>query len=438
MNSFFGSKKEFEKLNICLITKKFPYPGRGGEDNYLWPMARGLADRGHDVTVLTWTNPRGRAELITQHFRAYFLGEKKGVNVRQFPTLAYRKFLELHLERPFQIVHSLDESGALIGRDRKNLKFMMTYDVSATQMAQLFSILGMAHETLGSLLSTGFALCYKFLTTYFASDRQILKTADGMFVATPQQKIMLERYYMYPDLKTFVVPYGMDHIETEIRPVANDLRTRFGLPDGAQIIVTQTDMTEFEVIANLMRAFQKVVIKKPNARLVIIGSGPLKNEIEFECLNLVLGNRTHFVGPLSGDDTIELLAISDIYANLSSRTTGFEPAMLEAMAQKKTVIGSELSPMATIIEEGQNGFLVRPADIEGLTEVITRLLNNELSLKDIGERAHQKVIDLFNVDKMVDLIVSAYQQLIQNRPLWRTLAKSRVLPADPPSISSPS
>ncbi len=442
MASFFRSKNEFEKLNICLITKKFPYPGRGGEENYLWPMARGLADRGHDVTVLTWQNPRGRTEIITQHFRAFFLGEKKGVNNRQFPTLAYRKFLELHEARPFQVVHSLDESGELIGRDHKKLKFIMTYDVSATQMAQLFSILGMAQETLGSLLSTGIALCYKFLTTYFSSDRRILKSADGMFVATPQQKIMLERYYMYPDMKTFVVPYGMDHIETEIRTPSAELRAKLALPEHAQIIVTQTDMTEFEEVANLMRAFQKVVIKKPNARLIIMGNGPLKNDIEFECLNLVLGNKTIFVGTLGGDEVIDMVALSDIYINLSSRTSGFEPTMLEAMAQKKTVIGSELSPIATIIEDGQNGFLVRPADIDTLTEIVTRLLNNELSLTDIGERAHQKVMDLFNIDKMIDLIVGAYQTLIENRPFWRGLAKGRGLAATqsgflPPAATPP-
>jgi 1,2-diacylglycerol 3-alpha-glucosyltransferase len=428
--SFFNRNADYPRLNICLITKKFPYPGRGGEENYLWPMARGLADRGHDVTVLTWQNPRGRSEIITQHFRAFFLGErnseKKGsLNYRQFPTHAYRKFNELHAAKPFQIVHSLDESGYLIGRERKRQKFIMAYDVSATQMAQLFSILGMAQETLGSLLTTAFALCYKFLTTYLTSDRRILRTADGMFVATPQQKIMLERYYMYPDLKTYLVPYGMDFIETELRTPPESLRLSLNLPEHAQIVVTQTDMTEFEEVSNLLRAFQKVSVKKPNARLVIIGNGPLKREIEFACLNLVLGNKTVFTGTLGGEEIIDMIALSDIYVNLSSRTSGFEPTMLEAMGQKKTVIGSELSPIATIIEDGQNGFLVRPADIDTLTDIITRLLNNELSLTATGEKAHQKVLDLFNVDKMVDSLLGAYGQLVSHLPFWRGLAKGR-------------
>ena len=413
-----------EKLNICLITKKFPYPGRGSEENYLWPVARGLAKKGHEVTVLSWQNPRGRPEIVADRVRAYFLGERKGVALRQFPQLLHRKFSELHANKPFHIVHSLDDSGLMIARERRRFKIIMAYDVSAIQMAQLFSILGMAKETVSGLLTTALALFYKYMTTYYGGDRAILKTADGVFVATPQQKIMLERYYMYPDLKTFVVPYGLDYFETALREKSEVLRQKYDIPANSHVIVTQTDMTELAEVANLLRAFQSVVIKKPNARLIIIGNGPLRNRIEFETLNLVLGNKTVFTGALPIEEITDVVALSDVYVNLSSRASGFEPTMLEAMAQKKTVIGSELSPISTIIDDKKNGFLVRPADVNGLANLITSLLNGELSLSEIGQQAHQKVTDLFNPEKMVELLLHAYFQLAKSRPFWRALAKS--------------
>ena len=413
-----------DKLNVCLITKKFPYPGRGSDENYLWPVARGLAKRGHEVTVLSWQNPRGKAEIQTDHVRAFFLGERKGATLRQFPQLAYRKFLDLHTSKPFHIVHSLDESGFLIARERRRLKIIMAYDVSATQMAQLFSIFGMAKETISGLLTTAVAVSYKFLTTYYGGDRAILKTADGVFVATPQQKIVLERYYMYPDLKTFVVPYGLDYFETVLREKSEPLRQKLEILANAHVVVTQTDMTELTEIVNLLRAFQAVVIKKPNTRLIVIGNGPLRDRIEFETLNLVLGNKTVFTGALSAEEITDAVALSDIYVNLSSRTSGFEPTMLEAMAQKKIVIGSELSPISTIIEDRKNGFLVRPADVVSLSNLITSLLNGELPLAEIGQQAHQKVLDLFNPEKMVELLLNAYFQLVQSRPFWRRLAKA--------------
>jgi glycosyltransferase involved in cell wall biosynthesis len=412
-----------DKLNICLVTRKFPYPGRGDDENYLWPLAQGLARRGHDVTVLSWLNPRGRPEIISDHVRAYFLGENKRSPHRNFPDMVWHKFEELHTAKPFHIVHSLDEAALMIGKNRKKYGVAVTYDVSATQMAQIFSILGMAQDTLGSLLSTGVALAYKFLTTYLGSDRAILKTADGVFVATPLQRIMLERYYMYPELKTFIVPYNMDHLETELKPRDEDLRMFLNLPAGGQNIVTFSDMTEFEEVAHLLRAFQKVVIKKPNSRLIIIGNGPLRKQLEFEMLNLALGSKVVMVGSIPASDLTRYISLADLYVNLSSRTSGFETAMLEAMVQKKVVIGSELSPIATIIEDGQDGFLVRPADVASLTDLIASLFSGQYSqveeglsrsFTEIGERARTKVLNLFDVDKMVDQTLTAYVSVLKN------------------------
>jgi 1,2-diacylglycerol 3-alpha-glucosyltransferase len=419
--AFFWHKPAPTKLNICLVTKKFPYPGRESDENYLWPMARGLAKRGHDVVVFSWTNPRGKAEIVSGNVRALFLGEQKYARRAQFSQMVLDKFEELHAQKQFHIVHGLDESALLIGRHRKRLGVAVTYDISASQMSQIFSILGMAQETLGGLLSTGVALFYKFLTTYFSTDRALLSTADGVFVATPIQQIMLERYYLYPELKTFIVPYGMDYIETQIHTPSEDLKAKVGITASSQVVLTFTDMTELEEVTNLLRAFQKVVIKKTNARLIILGNGPLKKNIEFETLDLALGSKVFFAGAIPSEELSDYLAISDVYVNLSSRTTGFEPTMLGAMAQKKVVIGSELSPIATIIEDGIDGFLVRPADVKTLTELITAIFsgdfksrNGQMTAQEIGLKAREKVINLFDVEKMVDLMLTAFYKTLNN------------------------
>jgi 1,2-diacylglycerol 3-alpha-glucosyltransferase len=414
-----------EKLNICLVTKKFPNPARSTEDSdsYIWPIAKNIVSRGHSLTVLAWQNPKGKAEYISPHLRVFFLGERINNSSRKhFPTQAFRKFVELHEQNPFHIVHSLDESGIQIGEKRKIFGVVMTYDVSATQMSQIFSILGMAQDTLGGLLSTGFAVCYKFLTTFYGADRSILKSADGVFVASPLQQIILERYYMYPELKTYIVPYGMDFVKLDYTEKDPDLYKRLGLPTDTRYIVTITDMTELSETLNILKSFAKVVVKKPNTRLIIIGHGPLKKEIEYEALGLVLGNKTIFTGTLSAEEISQYLEVADIYINLSSRTTGFEPAMLEAMAQKKVVIGSELSPISTVIEDQNNGFLIRPADVTSLTQLLQNILMGNISAQTIGDKAREKVLNLFNVDIMVDKILNAYFEILR-----RTGRKARTI-----------
>lgn len=435
---FFSPKAYPEKLNICLVTKKYPNTGRDADGSYLWPIAQALSKQGHEVVVLSWQHPKGKTQIFDGHVKAYFLGTVQNASRFSFAQLVQKKFEELHTEKPFHIVHSLDNSAFLIGKMRKQYGVVVTYDASATQMAQVFSILGMAQETLGSLLSTGTALLYKFLTTYYGADRSLLNTADGVFVSTPLQRVTLERYYLYPELKTFIVPYGMDHIETEIHTAPQELKTKLKLPLHGHTVLTFTDMTEFEEVANLLKAFQKVVVKLPSARLIILGNGPLKNKIEYEMLNLALGSKVILAGTIPSEEVIDYISLADVYVNLSSRTTGFELTMLESMSQKKVVLGSELSPISTIIQDGYDGFLVRPADVQSITDLLAALFSGtfksrkgQLTVAEIGENARKKVLDLFDINKMIEHMLSAFKKII--RRTNRKLRTQTNAPAQAPS-----
>lgn len=405
-----------EKLNICLIGQRFPVMGRASDQGFLWPMTRGLVEKGHQVTVLSTRSPTGKPELLRDGVRLLYLHEgypnRAGI---PFQEAALEKFLELHKEKPFDLVHSFDRAGYLIGRKRRRLNFAMTYDVEATQMSQLFSILGMAQDRVGSLLATGFALSYKFLTTYFGGDRDLLLTADGVFVTSPQQRVFLERYYMYPDFNIFTVPYGVEL--SQFKPPGaeeNPLRARYKLPENTHVVLTVTDMTVPEEVMNLLRAFERVAVKKPNAYMVILGSGPEWKRIEFEMLNLALGSRVIMPGALKEEEISEWIQIADVFVNMSSRTTGFEPTMIEAMAQKKVIIGSELSPMANIVEDGQDGFLLRPADTDSLAQLLVELFSGTMPSFEIGQKARDKVTNLFDPRKMVEALHGAYRQVVSH------------------------
>ncbi|MEK6556403.1 MAG: glycosyltransferase, partial [Bdellovibrionota bacterium] len=137
--------------------------------------------------------------------------------------------------------------------------------------------------------------------------------------------------------------------------------------------------------------------------------------IEFEMLNLALGNKVIMTGALSTEELQKYLALSDIYVNLSARTTGFEPSMLEAMAFKKVVIGSELSPIANIIENQLDGYLVRPAAIQELHQLMSQLVSEDGPPSEMGEKARKKVLELFDTDKMTERLLSAFNQTIGSR-----------------------
>lgn len=397
-----------KKFNICLVSTKSPLANTAGEISFLWPIARGLVRQGHGVTVLSWRN-KGRIQMVEKDgVRAFYLGEQPGAALESFPQLVLKKFKQLHAEHPFDLVHSLDAAGLQIALLRKTLDVAVVYDVDATHMSHIYSILGMSQESLGSLLKTSFRVGYDFLRSYWKYDRKLLKTADAVFVHSPQQRVILERYFVYPDQRIFTVPFGIEVEDLSPREKSEELMTKVGLPLNAQTVVTVTDMTEFGEMKNLLWAFERVAIKKPNARLLIVGHGPLKKEIEFEMLKLALGSRVIFVGEVPSSNLTDYIALADIFVNLSARSSGLEQSLLEAMAQKKIIVGSEVSPLANVVEDGVDGFLIRPADTFTLSELLLQVFNGQVSSQTMGEHARQKVLSMFDSQKMLNETLLAY------------------------------
>lgn len=420
-----------DTLHICLIASRFPLLGRAAHHGFIWPIARGLAQRGHRVTVLSWRNPENRPHVEQEKVNAYFLGvQSQHVGLDRFPGLVLKKFEEIHKADPIHVVHSFDSAGFEIGKLRRRYRTSIAFDVEATQMSQIFSIIAMSRESVASLIRTGLAVLWRFLVTYLGRDRHLLLNADGMFVTTPQQALALERYYLYPSSRTYLVPYGIEIADLSPREKSDELRRKLNLPQQAKVAVTVTDMTDLEEMRIVLKAFEQVVIKKPQARLLVVGSGPLRKEVEFEMLSLALGSKVVFAGNVSSTDLPDYIALADVYVNVSSRNSGYEPSQIEAMAQRKVVVGSEFSPLSSVVDDGLDGFLIRPADWHSLSSLLHHIFNGELPAQELGEKARQKVINLFDTQKMVSATIEAYYSVLrrsgyysQRRTWWSLFSR---------------
>ena len=417
-----------ERLRICLIGQKISVMSRSSDSGLLWPLARGLTERGHDVTIISTSSPLKRPEVFRDGVRAYYQNEgQPQYKTFKFSDAVHKKFTALNQEKPFHLVHSMDSSGFKIGRHKKNLNVSIAYDVEATQMAELFSILSQSKSSTGSFIQTSVRLIFKFLTDYFTQDRALLDSADGIFVTTPQQRMILERYYMYPDFHTYTVPYGINLGDLTPKVESENFKSKLNIPENAQIVLANSDFTSTHEVKPLLKAFEKVVLKKPNTFLLLLGNGPQWKNVEYEMLNLALGSRVIMPGEVMAEEMLECILASPIYIDLSSRSTGLEPSLIEAMAQKKVVIGSELSPISEVIEDGIDGFLVRPADVETLSLLLDSIMSGGINREKIGENARQKVIDAFNRNRMIESLINAYRQILKNSGKFKQRASTKSL-----------
>ena len=396
--------KEQSKLNICYIARSLNRHRDNAEIEpfFLNALTRELKNLDHKVTVVGISNE----DLIKDIGGISYVLVKKQKKIEP-KKLIFDKFLKLHNENKFHIVHIVDRSGLLVAKNKKASNIKIVLDIRATQMSQLFYIISMGKETVRSMIMTFLALTYKYLSTYFSGDRQLLKNANGVFVSSPRQRLVLERYYFYPDSRIHTLPFG-----NELGKVYKKHKSKLNISDDSLVALTITDMKHLGVMKNILKAFEFVAIKIPNARLVIIGNGPKKFEIEAFMYKLALGSRVTLTGNIPHSEVISYVERSNVFIDINIKSTGFDPALLEAMANEKVIIGSEISAISSIIQHGVTGFLLRPADTNALSELLLKIFNGSIETMQIGKRAKEKISNLFDPKNMVNSMIESYQKML--------------------------
>jgi glycosyltransferase involved in cell wall biosynthesis len=113
-------------------------------------------------------------------------------------------------------------------------------------------------------------------------------------------------------------------------------------------------------------------------------------------------------------ETKDVLAAMDIFV-LPSLKEGLGLSLMEAMAQGLAVIGTNVGGIKTLIQDGINGLLVTPADINGLSGATISLLENSAKRQDLGNNARAFIKDNFSQEKMVLETEKLYQECLSAR-----------------------
>jgi 1,2-diacylglycerol 3-alpha-glucosyltransferase len=414
-------KKELsESLKLCFVSQKLPKGGAAADYGYLWPLCRSLAKRGHKVTVITSDPAKSGSSQIAEGVHIYYIDSP----IIGDPKLALKEafldtFEELHLDESFDLVHSADSSGFLISLHKKQLGFSLASDINGIQLDQIFGLLGLTEDTLSSTVSTSVVVGLKFLKSFFGNDRKLLAKSDGVFVSSKQQKDILELYYFVPARKVYIIPYGVNAKELGPGPVAENPFTILGIEPDTKVVLTITPLLNVEETKNLLTAFERVVIKKPRTALVIVGEGPGRYELEEHTLNLVLASKVWFTGERTPEEIDSYISCCDIYVNLQSKSSGLEPTVLEAMASRKTVVASEVGTSSNLIQNGVDGFLLRPTEINSLSRLLLEAVSGQIDVEAVGRRAREKILKIFDTSKMVDETILAYNDILLSSGRYR-------------------
>jgi glycosyltransferase involved in cell wall biosynthesis len=188
------------------------------------------------------------------------------------------------------------------------------------------------------------------------------------------------------------------------------LFNEFGLPRGSKMIGMISSLTSEKGHLFALQAFASIVRKKFDAKLLIIGDGPLAGELKRFSLKLGISDCVLFSG--KRNDIPQILSILDVFL-IPSLVEGLPMAMLEAMAAGKTIIASRVGEIPEVIEDGKNGLLVDAGSVHEIEQAVERVLLADPYLrKQFGENARKTVITKYSSKSMAEKYSHLYESVL--------------------------
>jgi glycosyltransferase involved in cell wall biosynthesis len=218
-----------------------------------------------------------------------------------------------------------------------------------------------------------------------------------------------------PRKKIIVIRNGCDlgRFDPSHRPPAG-LKASLGFQADDPVLVVAARLEPQKGHRVLLQALQGVLREFPQTRLVCLGEGCLRDELESQMCSLGLKDSVRFLGYQSS--VVDWLVLSD-FTVLPSRWEGLPLTALESLAAGRPVVATAVDGTPEVVIDGKTGLTVPPNDSERLAGAICRLLREPGLRERMGEAGRKWVREHFNEERQVRLTQELYLRAWQQRAL---------------------
>ncbi|GBC74094.1 GDP-mannose-dependent alpha-(1-6)-phosphatidylinositol monomannoside mannosyltransferase [archaeon HR05] len=373
-----------------LVTTPYFYPEGGGLEKYAYNIFKGLAQKGHEVTI--------------------FCSTKKGydINEKMDGLMVHRLKPDLIISNTpirFNLFDILDKELKDGNYDIVNGHTPVPYFAEmATFVSRKRKVCDIVTFHAGKMVSSKPLLNAISKSLSITIEQLMFTITDKIIVVN---ELVKNGYLARFASKTEVVPPGVDTKRYIPSTVYN--------AEGKKLLFISplNPSYEWKGVRVLLDAMPTVIKRHPDTILTIIGDGPLRQELMHICRIKQIDKNVIFRGRLSEDDLIKAYQESTLLIVPSTTDAeSFPIVSLEANACGIPVIASRVGGIPYYVKDGINGFLVEPKNSSALAAKITELLSKSELLKEYSLKSRERALE-FDWEIAIERTQSIFEQLLE-------------------------
>lgn len=367
------------------------YPTYGGSGVVATELGKGLAAKGHEVHFITYSQPV-RLDTFAENI---FFHE---VSVSSYPLFDYQPYETVLASKLVDVVR-------FEKLDLLHVHYAIPHASAAFMAKQILLTEGIYIPFITTLHGTDITLVgkdpsFKPVITF------CLNQSD--MVTSVSESLKNDTYKHFETSADIQVIPNFICPECYLIPKEISFRRRYA-KDNEFVFCHISNFRKVKRIEDVVKIF-KIVEEQIPSKLLLVGDGPERNNIECLCRELNIADHVVFLGKLQ--NTVKPLSISDLFL-LPSETESFGLAALEAMAAGVPVISSNTGGIPEVNKHGVSGFISDVGDVEDMAKNALSALKSGRLLKLLKQnavtQAHQ-----FSIETILPKYEALYKQVIEN------------------------
>lgn len=240
------------------------------------------------------------------------------------------------------------------------------------------------------------------------------RTAGFIAISDSVRRVYCGTSPFLPVDRVHVIHYGIDPgpYADVAREEVSRIRSEWGIDPDTLLMGTVARLAPEKALHIVLEGFAAYLERASNkvpVKLVLVGVGPLEQDLRLTCRRLTLEDHVVWAG--FREDIPAVMHALDLFI-LSSITEGFGLVLLEAMCAGKPVIASNVSAIPEIVLDEVTGLLVPPRDPHALALAIDRLVTHTPMCARMGEAGHGRAVEVFTLGAMHKKTMDVYRSVL--------------------------